>query len=163
MFDRLLLLSEGRTIYLGPATAAKEHFARNGHPAPAYFNPADFFLDILSPDSRSKELEISSGTRILLLAEAWKLQAQQLTATANSDANNAEALQEYGSIRTSDQDMDFNRFVRTLKLLMFRSLSGQLRTPVPLIARMVVNIAFGGIIGGMYSDMTNDQRGIQQL
>jgi hypothetical protein len=165
MFDQLLLLSEGRTIYLGPATGASDYFAQHGHPAPSYFNPADFFLDVLSPDSRSKEAELSSGTRILTLANTWRqIQLDKDAARTNGDpAASPNALAEYGSIRTNDQDMSFGRFVRIVKLLMFRSLSGQLRAPQALLVRTFTSIAFGGIIGGMYSNMRMDQRGIQQL
>lgn len=166
MFDQLLLLSEGRTVFLGPAIEAKNYFTQQGLPPPAYFNPADFFLDILSPDNRSKELELQSGTRILTLTNAWRQRQvdQAVAATASDTATaNADALAEYGSIRTNDQQMSFERFVRIVKLLMFRSISGQFRTPQALIARTVISIAFGGIIGGMYSEMKMNQRGIQQL
>jgi ABC-type multidrug transport system ATPase subunit len=55
MFDKLLLLSCGRTIYLGPANTAKEYFKASGFICPSLFNPSDFFLDVLSPDTRSTE------------------------------------------------------------------------------------------------------------
>jgi hypothetical protein len=165
MFDQLLLLSEGRTIFLGPASEAKAYFARQGHPAPAYFNPADFFLDLLSPDNRSKEQELITGTRILTLSNTWRQLEDEKSKQAllPNGVSPSDALVEYGSIKPSDQKMDFTRFVRTVKLLMFRSLSGQLRAPQALIARVIVSISFGGIIGGMYSNMEMNQRGIQQL
>ena len=187
MFDRLLLLSEGRTIFLGPSHDAKAYFTSMGYPVPGYYNPADFYLDVLSPDNRTKEAEQSSAARILQLSQAWKeglvvdRQANPSLHNNNSSINNSngeggsedsnhnnipgqgEVQVEYNSIKPLDQEMDFNRFVRTVKLLMYRSLSGQLRVPQALIARVIVSIAFGGIIGGMYSNMKKDQRGIQQL
>jgi len=177
MFDQLLLLSEGRTIYLGPAANAGAYFATQHLPPPSYFNPADFYLDMLSPDNRSKEAELTTGARIHGLSTAWKARAdgtfvhhsplrKNVTdgeAVTTVDAHAASTEVVYSSIKPSDQKMDFNRFVRTVRLLMWRSLSGQLRVPQALIARTVMSIAFGGIIGGMYSNLSNDQRSIQQL
>ena len=55
MFDKLLLLSEGNTMFYGDAESAVDYFAAKEFPCPALYNPADFFLDLLSPDSRSIE------------------------------------------------------------------------------------------------------------
>jgi hypothetical protein len=57
-FDQLLLLSEGQGIYFGPANEAVSYFAGLGHRCPKLFNPADFFLDLLSVDYRSPEVYI---------------------------------------------------------------------------------------------------------
>ena len=48
-FDQLLLLSDGRGVYLGPAAAAVDHFATLAVDlqCPQYVNPSDFFLHVL--------------------------------------------------------------------------------------------------------------------
>ncbi|KAF8820465.1 ATP-binding cassette G family transporter [Cardiosporidium cionae] len=48
MFDQLLLLSSGKTVYYGPAKTALDHFQDLGYPCPPNFNPADFLLDLLT-------------------------------------------------------------------------------------------------------------------
>ena len=49
MFDQVLLLGVGgRTVYLGPATAALPYFGSIGFEMPANENPADFYMDIIS-------------------------------------------------------------------------------------------------------------------
>lgn len=51
LFDKLLLLSGGRTCYFGPINHEVEtYFAQIGHPVPAHTNPAEFLLDIVSSD-----------------------------------------------------------------------------------------------------------------
>lgn len=42
----LLLSSEGRMVYSGPAGSAQAHFAALGHIAPSDVNIADFLLDV---------------------------------------------------------------------------------------------------------------------
>ncbi|XP_065840256.1 protein white-like isoform X2 [Oscarella lobularis] len=48
MFDRLLLLAEGKTVYLGNRDQAVEHFANLGYSCPEKYNPADYFVHILA-------------------------------------------------------------------------------------------------------------------
>ena len=48
MFDRILLMAEGRTAYLGPATETLAFFSSQGLPCPANYNPADFFIHTLA-------------------------------------------------------------------------------------------------------------------
>ncbi|PWN48384.1 hypothetical protein IE53DRAFT_200044 [Violaceomyces palustris] len=46
LFDRLLLLAEGRTVYSGPFSKCGQYFAEVGHPCPPGFNIADFLIDL---------------------------------------------------------------------------------------------------------------------
>jgi len=69
LFDQLLLLSEGRTMYHGPAREAENYFSSIGFQAPPSFNPADFFVDLLSIDPRTPEKESTTRQRIEYVGE----------------------------------------------------------------------------------------------
>ena len=47
-FDQLMVLSDGRIAYAGPAESAITYFADMGFPAPEHSNPADFFLNLVN-------------------------------------------------------------------------------------------------------------------
>ena len=51
LFDHLILLTAGpgRCCYNGPMKAAFDHYAAVGYPVPVFANPADYFLDLVSP------------------------------------------------------------------------------------------------------------------
>jgi hypothetical protein len=188
MFDRVLLLSEGRTIFLGPARDALGYFAAHGFKTPAYFNPADFFLDVLSPDTRSRDAEIDTGSRILALETAWKQKCADMAASASASATAGNGsptkkknagvtgeveevgeVEEYAedevhaSIRMVESDYSFERHMHIIQLLTFRSISSQFRNPAALIIRTVIGCVFGAIIGGMYSNISDDQRSIMLM
>eukprot|EP00123_Amoebidium_parasiticum_P016523 comp23474_c1_seq3/m.39236 comp23474_c1_seq3/g.39236 ORF comp23474_c1_seq3/g.39236 comp23474_c1_seq3/m.39236 type:complete len:241 (-) comp23474_c1_seq3:6-728(-) len=57
LFDKLLLLSKGETVYYGPGSEAIDWFTKCGYPCPKNTNPSDHFLDIATIDSRSAALE----------------------------------------------------------------------------------------------------------
>ncbi|XP_060167890.1 ABC transporter G family member 1-like [Lycium barbarum] len=50
LFHSLCLLSAGRTVYFGPASAAIEFFASSGYPCPTLQNPSDHFLKTINSD-----------------------------------------------------------------------------------------------------------------
>lgn len=43
LFDLVLLMASGITIYLGVAQHMVQYFTAIGHPCPRYSNPADFY------------------------------------------------------------------------------------------------------------------------
>ncbi len=50
IFDRVLLLSEGKTCFSGSTSEVSSYFARIGRPIPIHINPAEFVLDLVSTD-----------------------------------------------------------------------------------------------------------------
>lgn len=57
MFDDLILLSEGRMLYSGPADQALSYFEQLGHQCPPHYNPAEFLADIISVDASTPEAQ----------------------------------------------------------------------------------------------------------
>ncbi|KAL6856410.1 P-loop containing nucleoside triphosphate hydrolase protein [Trichoderma novae-zelandiae] len=49
-FDKLYLLSGGRTCYFGRLTEATSYFSKIGYTIPAETNSADFFIDLINTD-----------------------------------------------------------------------------------------------------------------
>jgi ABC-type multidrug transport system ATPase subunit len=50
-FDRLLLLSQGMTVYMGKASKTIEFFSELGYPIPKNYNPGDHCLNVISENS----------------------------------------------------------------------------------------------------------------
>lgn len=64
LFDRVLLLGSGKTIYYGPSCdfsaesdPLRDFFAGAGHPCPPFENPADHILDIINLNKGGEEGE----------------------------------------------------------------------------------------------------------
>lgn len=52
MFNKVMLLAEGRVVFSGDRLALPPYFALLGSPMPAYTSVPDFVLDVLStPDA----------------------------------------------------------------------------------------------------------------
>lgn len=50
VFDKLLLLSQGKTCYYGPVQNLKQYFEDTGFRMPLQINPAEFTLDLTNSD-----------------------------------------------------------------------------------------------------------------
>lgn len=48
LFDRILLMGEGRVAFLGPVAEAGSFFASMSMPCPVNYNPADFYIHTLA-------------------------------------------------------------------------------------------------------------------
>ena len=67
-FDKLALMTQGRTCYFGRIDSVLGYFARIGYPVPAATNPAEFMLDLINTDL-DKNGEVKSRTQRCI--EAW--------------------------------------------------------------------------------------------
>ncbi|KAA8498384.1 ABC transporter G family member 22 [Porphyridium purpureum] len=72
MFDYFCLLAEGQVMFFGPAQDAVEYFARLHFRCPERFNPADYFVDLVSVDPRNPQAEGKSRARIEYFAEEFE-------------------------------------------------------------------------------------------
>jgi len=174
MFDKLLVLSEGRTMYYGDAALAVTHFAAAGHSCPAAFNPSDYFLDLLSPDNRTPETEVATRNRIQYLGDRWletqrqneraaqEKQDQGLQHGGQASSVDAVGEEEFQSVRViGSGSNDLATVWRNFLILCWRTWTEQSRNKGAIIARLVFNCFFGLIIGGIYSNIGHSQESIQ--
>lgn len=70
LFDKLLLLSGGKTHYFGPVNSVAAYYSEVGSPLPQYVNPAEHLLELVNIDFAQDRGE---ATRDLeTLQAAWK-------------------------------------------------------------------------------------------
>ncbi|KAJ2054784.1 hypothetical protein GGI08_004416, partial [Coemansia sp. S2] len=67
-FDKLILLSQGKLVYMGPASQALSYFENQGYPS-TNSNPANFFIDLMTVDFASDEAMRKSEQRVQALVD----------------------------------------------------------------------------------------------
>lgn len=78
-FDDIVLLTEGKLVYAGPARDEPlAYFSRFGYICPDHVNPAEFLADLISVDYTSAESVCSSQKRIDSLAESFLQQSSTI-------------------------------------------------------------------------------------
>ncbi|GAD98658.1 ATP-binding cassette transporter, putative [Paecilomyces variotii No. 5] len=69
LFDKLCLLSRGKTCYFGPVKSAGEYFERIGYKMPQKVNPAEFYLDLINMDLAKEGDDVA--TRVKHITHSW--------------------------------------------------------------------------------------------
>ncbi|KAJ1801592.1 hypothetical protein LPJ59_000157 [Coemansia sp. RSA 2399] len=69
-FDKLILLSQGKLVYMGPADKALHYFEQLGHPS-TNPNPANFYIDLMTIDFSSTSAMSESETRVQSLVDSF--------------------------------------------------------------------------------------------
>lgn len=154
MFDILLLLSEGKCMYFGPAKDAVNFFTSAHFSCPAEFNPADFFLDVISMDYRSKAAELESRNRVLLIAKHYEKVEDEYRGKIPEDRLDTECTTKELVIFPNDPFTEFG-------LLLKRSWKQQSRDKLPLMITLVQTIVIGFVLAALYSNLDSSSTPVQ--
>ncbi|KAJ5669973.1 Arginine--tRNA ligase cytoplasmic [Penicillium maclennaniae] len=157
LFDKLLLLSGGRTCYFGPTQDVKPYFHKIGHPIPSNTNPAEFLLDIVSSDFNSGK--DSSQERVEAIQRAW------------STSTEANALTRHVSERAQVAEKDVNKVVmedmarpgqvKIISALLQRSFIKSYRDVVAYGIRIVMYLGLAIMMGTVWLRLHPSQEYIQ--
>lgn len=55
MFDKLMLMAQGKIIYFNKANKSERYFESIGYKVPEFSNPADFYMAMMSIESYDVE------------------------------------------------------------------------------------------------------------
>ncbi|GLB06836.1 hypothetical protein AtubIFM57258_002153 [Aspergillus tubingensis] len=158
LFDKLLLLSSGKTCYFGPVTEVPTYFDSIGYSLPINTNPAEFILDLVSSD-------FAGSTHAMP-----KDQVQRIH-TSWTESSNAAALAEQVSQRTvlsekQSAKLDMDELSRpgilsiTLTLL-HRSFIKSYRDVVAYGIRIVMYLGLAIMMGTVWLRLHTEQSYIQ--
>ncbi|ETV97635.1 hypothetical protein H310_09526 [Aphanomyces invadans] len=148
LFDQLYLLSNGRTVYYGPAADSVAYFASIGYPCPTYMNPTDYFMRQII------QLDADATSRVHTMVEKWHThEASQVRPTpeiATGDALAAFAESRLGLV---------GQFIVLCK----RNVTRLIRDHMAFKARFFQSIFISVIVGLIYLNLTMSQTGIQSF
>jgi hypothetical protein len=72
LFDNILLLSQGQTVYYGPPGSSVGYFRSLGHPLPPMASPSEFMLDLTNAEFELRYSQITASFRIESLIHGWE-------------------------------------------------------------------------------------------
>lgn len=148
MFDKILLLSQGRTVFFGSLSEALAHFERQGQVCPELENPADFFLDRISVDARTEESRGTSQQRIDSLIAAWEQEHRE--STIESPHTAPSTMTGWPNLWTTE-----------FGYLLQRAFKIQFRDYPTLIGLIVQTIIIALLLSFVFFQMNNDFAGVQ--
>ncbi|XP_063297536.1 ATP-binding cassette sub-family G member 8 [Pelobates fuscus] len=175
LFDIVLLLSSGTTIYSGTAKDMVQYFSSIGYPCPRYSNPADFYVDLTSIDKRTKEQEAECLERTRFLAQTfwdkvkdskdflWKVSSEENKDSAasetcvNSPIKSSEKVILMDAREADQLPQGFHQF----SVLIRRHISNDLRDLTTLLIHGFEALLMSLLIGFLYYGQGGNQLSIQ--
>ncbi|KAG8193191.1 hypothetical protein JTE90_005541 [Oedothorax gibbosus] len=79
MISRVAIISTGRMLYFGKRRDMLPYFAYIDFPCPAYKNPSDYYLDLVTLDNLSAEAMLESSQRVENLVEICRRRQEPLS------------------------------------------------------------------------------------
>ena len=154
LFDDIIILSGGNLVYHGPAgDDALKYFEGKGYPCPPYYNPADFFLDLVSVDRRSENAKSTCRARIDFLVQEYRKAFDNRTVKRYS-FNRYSQVEIDKTVQCRDaivsQPSKVSK-ISQLNALSLRSLRQMIRDRKSFVVRVSMNIIFAVFISGVYS------------
>ena len=159
MFTQLLLISEGRLLYIGDAQQAVEYFSQLKFECPHLTNPADFFMDITSVDVRNPEREKSSKARIeFFAAEAAERRLGEKAIERSLEKHRARTM---AASTWDDEDTTHASWIKQFILLTQRGSKNQRRNVIGVGVTLVIELVYAAIAAVLFRGVGYDQKGIQ--
>ncbi|KAI8900282.1 P-loop containing nucleoside triphosphate hydrolase protein [Globomyces pollinis-pini] len=150
LFDKVILLSQGQTVWYGTTEEAIQHFKQLGYELPDQTNPSDFFIDIITIDQRTAESRLESTTRINNFINEFH--NHEIKQKINDSRN---------LIQTSTLIQWPSYWINEVFILTKRSILDLIRDSSTLLANFVQPIILSSIISMIYYQLDKDYAGIQ--
>ncbi|OPB44740.1 half-sized ABC transporter [Trichoderma guizhouense] len=153
-FDKLYLLSGGRTCYFGPVSEATAYFAKIGYAIPPETNSADFFLDLINTDL-DKNGDIRRRTDHV--CQAWK------TSSACNTLDDAIQKSMEGTSLYSELKIEPSESWKTPLILIHRSWIKSYRDVMAYGIRVAMYLGLAILMGTVFLRFKTEQSYIQPL
>ena len=91
--QHVIILAQGNVAFQGAADHCADFFAEVGYPVPTGFNPADYYLDIISVDYRSEDAKHESQARLDGIVKAFNARTADQSGLTENAATTGEQPQ----------------------------------------------------------------------
>ncbi|XP_046443611.1 protein white-like isoform X5 [Daphnia pulex] len=155
MFDRILLMAEGRTAFLGPIDDCLHFFSTQGMPCPANYNPADFYIFSLATVP-GKETE--SRQKIKYVCDAYESSisakhVKEVVQREHQEINRKDQAQGSATMKKSPYKANF---FQQFSAVLWRSFLSVVRDPQILLVKASSSVFIALLIALIYQGQTMD-------
>ncbi|OOF99538.1 hypothetical protein ASPCADRAFT_203315 [Aspergillus carbonarius ITEM 5010] len=158
LFDKLLLLSGGKTCYFGAVADVPTYFDSIGHTLPPNTNPAEFILDLVSCDFTGST-QVASEEQVQQIHLNW---SNSSYAASLNDKDSQRTITYEGEGDTIDVDDLGRPGIPSITLsLLHRSLIKSYRDVVAYGIRIVMYLGLAIMMGTVWLRLPTKQSSIQ--
>ncbi len=141
LFDTVLFLSSGRTIYFGPPMNILSYFSSHGFQCEEHENPADFVLDVLIDSN-------NCSSKILEEAYLDSIMYSNIISLIKSIRNDNEDLPSINPIESRTNSTEFYYLAQ-------RVIRNAVRNPAVAASQTFIALSLALLTGLLFNDMKN--------
>ncbi|XP_061223161.1 ATP-binding cassette sub-family G member 5 isoform X2 [Neopsephotus bourkii] len=152
LFDKITIMSFGEMVFCGNPMEMITFFSDCGYSCPEQSNPFDFYVDLTSVDTRSKERELETYSRVQVIVSAYK--NSEIFSNVLATIERTKSMKELTPIPFKNKDSP-NAF-RQLWVLVRRITRNFSRDKMGVIMRLLQNLLFGLFVVFFLFRLRND-------
>ncbi|XP_044147218.1 ATP-binding cassette sub-family G member 5 [Bufo gargarizans] len=152
IFDRIALMSCGELTFCGNPEEIISFFDDCGYECPEHSNPFDFFVDLTSVDTRNKQREVETYSRVQAIGGAYRESEQFHTTLEYIDASKKSKERQIIPFKRKESPNEISKLVVLFRRIV-RNLS---RNKIGIIMRLSQNFIFGLFIVFFLIRLNND-------
>jgi ABC-type multidrug transport system ATPase subunit len=155
LFDKVLLLSGGKTCYSGRVEDMRTHWKEIGQPIPLYVNPAEFALDLVNIDFESDGE--SAKYNVAKIQSSWEaIELDRLADEPHSPTGETKSLVLEEVVRETVPNSALNLLI----VVLHRNWIKSRRDFMVYAARMILYIGLAILIGTVWLRLPANQMSI---
>lgn len=150
-FHKLILVSEGQTVYQGKASRSRSYFSKLGYKSPKLVNPADYFMRLLHVTNRyemtEEEIEVTETTIKAYKSLEYKNEVFPDCDSAQLDISDVQRVNDFSKIM----------------FLFQRTMKNELRNPGEIYIKIMFYVSTGILLDVLFKDLGNQYGDIQNI
>eukprot|EP01135_Chromosphaera_perkinsii_P000930 Nk52_evm28s153 gene=Nk52_evmTU28s153 len=159
LFDSLILLVDGQTVYNGSAAKAVPYFADMGFQYEEEMNPAEYLIDVVGTHSSTSDCMVKGPEREQgMFAKKWLESAHADSRKKSAKRYTSKALE---LAEQEEEDLFVNNQWHNLKVLVARTHKANARDPKFLVKRIITTAILGVAFLSVYWDSSKDEQGVR--
>ncbi|CAL7940895.1 unnamed protein product [Xylocopa violacea] len=161
LFDRIILMAEGRVAFMGTTSQACTFFETLGAACPSNYNPADFFIQMLAVVPGQ---EISCRYAINTVCDAFQKSEHGMKIALEAEAITGEYVD---SLRHSKYPKSRSPYKASwceqFRAVLWRSWLSVIKEPILIKVRLLQTVMVSLLIGVVYFNQKLDQDGVMNI
>ncbi|XP_043524917.1 ABC transporter G family member 3-like [Frieseomelitta varia] len=161
LFDRILLMAEGRVAFMGTTSQACSFFETLGAACPSNYNPADYFVQMLAVVPGE---EISCRHAINTVCDAFQKSEHGIKIALEAEAINGEFED---SLRDSKYSKNRSLYKASwceqFRAVLWRSWLSVIKEPILIKVRLLQTVMVSLLVGIVYFNQRLDQDGVMNI
>ncbi|NXM33364.1 ABCG5 protein, partial [Oxyruncus cristatus] len=139
LFDKIAIMSFGEMVFCGNPMEMITFFSDCGYSCPEQSNPFDFYVDLTSVDTRSKERELETYSRVQEIVSSYK--NSEIFSKVLATIEKTKCMKDLPPIPLKNKDSP-SAFYQIL-ILLRRTTRNFSRDKIGIIMRLLQNLLFG--------------------